>query len=99
MSENHIAEKITVEQVGRNTFQVFRDGKAVTGPLPPLEASRFASNLGSKRVSKGFALKLVTVISVATAIVSSLITGDIGTGMWFGGMVFITMSIGVLWRI
>ena len=100
MSENnHVAENVTVEQVGKNTFQVFKDGRPVTGPLPPLEASKFASNLNSKRISKGFALKIVAVVAATTAIVSGFVTGDIGTGVWFGGVVFVMMSIGVLWRI
>ena len=104
MSENnHVAEKITVEQVGRDTFRVLRDGKAVTAPLPPLEADRVAKTLDTSsrgiRISKSFALGIVLTLSVLTVIVSTLIVGDIGTGMLFGGVVFVMMSIGVLWRI
>jgi hypothetical protein len=104
MNDNdHIAEKITVEQVGRNAFQVFRDGKPVTGPLSPLEANKVAETLDASsreiRISKSFALGIVLTLSVLTVIVSTIITGEISTGILFGGVVFVMMSIGVLWRV
>jgi hypothetical protein len=68
--------------------------------LPPLDAEKEAEKLDPNRTKSGkrLAFKIVLVLTVATVLVTTAITGEFETGLLFGGICLVMMTVGVFWN-